>query len=112
MPAPVSPSEQTARAGPLYQRAVKNIERMAQEVSQAERNRLLQKEIALGIGMAEPVFSSKMRGIRSHFYEDEFEAIAVWFRRRSGRPLTGFPHLDWQLMEGIDRKMFGWKPAH
>jgi hypothetical protein len=110
MPARLSPSEPTARAGPLYKRAIENIERMMGEVSVADGQELLQKEVALGIGMSESVFSQKMRGIRSHFYEDEFESIAVWFRRRTGRPLIGFPHLDWQLMESCDRKVAGWKP--
>jgi hypothetical protein len=107
MPTPM-PSGETARVGPLYVRAVKNIERLMGELEQSEG--LSQKEVALGAGMSETVFSSKKRGIRSHFYEDEFEAIADFFRKRTGRPLIGFPHLDWTLMESCDRKVAGWRP--
>jgi hypothetical protein len=104
------PSGETARVGPLYVRAVKNIERMMGELGVGEREGLSQKEVALGAGMSETVFSSKKRGQRSHFYEDEFEAIANFFRKQTGRPLIGFPHLDWTLMESCDRKVAGWRP--
>lgn len=110
MPAPVSPSSGTKRAGPLYTRAIQNIERLMTEVSDSEGEELQQKEIAFGVNMSESVYSQKLRGIRSHFYEDEFEAIAVWFRKRTGRPLIGFPHLEWQMMDACDRKVAGWRP--
>jgi hypothetical protein len=110
MPLPVSPSGKTARAGAGYTRAVENIERMRLEVGDREGSELQQKEIAFGVGLSESVFSQKMRGVRSHFYEDEFEKLAAWFRKRTGRPLIGFPHLDWTLMESCDRKVGGWRP--
>lgn len=69
-----------------------------------------QKEVALSAGMSETVFSQKLRGVRSHLFEDEIELIATHFRKLSGRPLTGFPHLDWSMMEAIDRKVCGWRP--
>lgn len=93
-----------AREEPFYDRAVTNVERAIDETG------VSQKELCVAIGIQESPFSQKLRGVRSHFSEDEFEAVAAFFRRHTGRPLTGFPHLDWALMEGIDRKMFGWKP--
>lgn len=94
----------TKRVGPLYTRAVANIERARQVAG------VNQKEVALSIGMTETTYAQKLRGVRSHFFEDEMEAIGDFFRRATGRPLTGFPHVDWQLMESIDRKVCGWKP--
>lgn len=91
------------RTGPLYTRAVANILRMLEAELEMD-----QKELCLGIGMSDTVFSAKKIGARSHFYEDEFETIAEFFRRKTGRPLTGFPHLAWQDMLACDRKVFGW----
>lgn len=100
----MSPAGKTSRNGPHYKRAVENIKRAMTEA------RVSQKEVCEYISMTESVFSQKLRGTRSHFYEDEMERVAMFFRRSTRRPLTGFPHLDWQLMEGIDRRLFGWKP--
>lgn len=105
---PTMPTGETMRAGPLYVRAVANIERLMGELEQTEG--LNQKEVAIGSGMSETVFSSKKRGERSHFYEDEFHAVAEFFRKRTGRPLIGFPHLSWEMMETCDRKVAGWRP--
>jgi hypothetical protein len=99
------PAVPETRVGPLYRRAVQNIERLMDETKGIQ-----QKEIALGAAMSETVYSQKKRGIRSHFYEDEFEAIAVFFRKRTDRPLIGFPHLDWDLMLACDRQVGGWRP--
>ena len=96
------------REQPLYDRAASYIERFINELGRSEG--LLQKEIALACGLSEGVFSQKLRGNRSHFTEDEFERVAVFFRRRTGRPLIGYPHLEWTLMESCDRKVGGWKP--
>jgi hypothetical protein len=104
----MSPTEPTKRVGPAYTRAISNIQRFLDELEETEG--LLQKEVALGVGISETTFSQKMRGIRSHFYEDEFDDLANFFRKRTGRPLIGFPHLDWQLMESCDRKVSGWSP--
>lgn len=98
------PSKSERRAGPLYQRAVSNVERLLVDLS------MDQKELCLGIRMAETVFSSKKLGVRSHFYEDEFEHIADFFRRKTNRPLIGFPHLEWTMMLSCDRKVGGWEP--
>jgi hypothetical protein len=67
-----------------------------------------QKCVAVSIHMSDAMFSQKLNARKSHFFEDEFEAIAEFFRNESGRPLTGFPHLDWDRMEEIDRKVCGW----
>lgn len=96
------------RDQPLYRRAVSYIERLFTEYE--TKQGLLQKEVAFAAGLAESVYSQKLRGIRSHFTEDEFEAVAVFFRGLSGRPLIGFPHLEWSLMEACDRQVGGWKP--
>jgi hypothetical protein len=94
---------ETKRAGPLHERCVSYIDRMKDLCG------IDQKEIALSIGMSETVFSQKRRGIRSHFYEDEFDAIAEFFRHKTGRPLTGFPHLEWDEMLTIDKRIPHWK---
>jgi hypothetical protein len=104
--APTMPPKESSRRGdqPLYERAMSYIDRMQDECG------LLQKEVAFGIGMDDSVYSQKCRGIRSHFYEDELEALAVFFRRQTKRPLIGFPHVEWNLMLEIDKKVGGWKP--
>lgn len=100
------------RAGPLYYRAVSYIERFIEDGEEGDReDPILQKEIALAIRMTETTFSQKKKGLRSHFYEDELEAIAEFLRKRTGRPLIGFPHLEWQMMLACDRKVGGWRPA-
>lgn len=104
------PTEKQAWRGPLYDRAVANIERMINLLAGDDGTDLLQKEVAIGIGMSESVLSSKLHGIRSHFYEDEMARLADFFRRKSGRPLIGFPHLDWEMQETVDRKVGGWRP--
>lgn len=105
---PMSTHEPEGRDQPLYLRATSNIERLFGELEKTEG--LLQKEVALAAGLKESPYSVKMRGIRSHFTEDEFEAVAIFFRRRTGRPLIGFPHLEWTLMEACDRQVGGWQP--
>jgi hypothetical protein len=100
------PTKTERRAGPLYQRAVSNIERMLSDLG------IDQKELCLAIRMAEPVFSSKKLFLRSHFYEDEFEQIADFFRRKTNRPLIGFPHLEWSMMLACDRQVGGWSPKN
>lgn len=104
----VVPGGPTNRIGPFYRRAVGNIERLLNELERDDG--LLQKEVAIGSGLSETVFSQKLRGNRSHFYEDEFEDVAEFFRKRTGRPLIGFPHLEWSMMEACDRKVAGWIP--
>lgn len=97
----------TKRVGTAYYRAISNIERMMEELG------FDQKAVALGSGIAESVFSQKKRGGLSHFYEDEFDDIAEFMRRHTDRPLIGFPHLSWDMMESCDRKVGGWvKRAH
>jgi hypothetical protein len=110
MRAPVSPTAPTARNGPLYYRAVSYVERFIEDGPEGDASEpILQKEIALAIGIKETTFSQKKKGILSHFYEDEFDAIAEFLRRRTNRPLIGFPHLEWQMMLACDRKVGGWR---
>jgi hypothetical protein len=115
MRAVMSPSGPKVWGGELYDRAVANLERMYNWVAGPDGSDLSQKEVALGIGMSESVYSSKLRGIRSHFYEDEFGRLADFYRKTTGLPLIGFPHLPWEMQETIDRKVGGWvgswKPA-
>jgi hypothetical protein len=115
MRAVMSPTGQRVWGGPLYDRAVANCERMFNLIAGPDGAGLSQKEMALGIGMSESVLSSKLRGIRSHFYEDELGRLADFFRRITGLPLVGFPHLPWEMQETVDRKAGGWtgpwKPA-
>jgi hypothetical protein len=108
MRAVMSPTGQRVWGGPLYDRAVANVERMFNWLAGPDNDQLSQKELALGSGMSESVFSSKLKGIRSHFYEDEFGRMAEFFRNRSGLPLVAFPHLPWEQQESVDRKAGGW----
>jgi len=104
----------TARKGPMYLRALANIARIMRTLMASEEHGgrgLLQKEIALGAGFTETTFSQKLKSIRTHFYEDDMEQLAVYFREQTGRPLIGFPHLEWNFMETVDRKVAGWKPT-
>lgn len=110
MPPLVSPQGSTDRVGPLYYRAIANIERLMRDDPDKPGEEIQQKEVAFAAGLSETVFSQKKRGVRSHFYEDEFERIAEFFRRRYRRPLIGFPHLEWQMQDAVDRKIGGWRP--
>jgi hypothetical protein len=97
----------------MYRRALANVERMISELEREPSEGgigLLQKEIAFGIGLSETVLSSKLKSVRSHFYEDEFAKLADFFRKKTARPLIGYPHLDWEMMETVDRRVGGWKP--
>lgn len=109
MRAIMSPTGQRVWGGPLYDRAVANVERMFGWIAGPDGEHLSQKELALGIGLSESVLSSKFKGIRSHFYEDEFGRMADFFRKVSGLPLIGFPHLPWEMQETVDRTAGGWK---
>jgi hypothetical protein len=111
MRAQMSPTGQRVWGGPLYDRAVANVERMFNEVAGPKGEDLLQKEMAFGARISESVLSSKFKGIRSHFYEDEFGRIADFFRKVTGLPLVGFPHLPWEMQETADRKVGGWVGA-
>jgi hypothetical protein len=107
----MSPPQRTQRVGPAYRKVVDRIDRMMVEAAPGGSDEeVLQKEVALGIGMSQTVYSQKRRGGRSHFFEDELDSIARYFRRRTGRPLIGFPHLEWDLMEACDRQVGGWNP--
>jgi hypothetical protein len=86
----------------MYRRAVANIQRMIRETG------ALHKQVALGAGMSASSFTQKLRGGRTHFFIDEMEAVARFFRSETGRPLTGFPFVEWGLMDRIDRELFGW----
>jgi hypothetical protein len=108
MRADMSPTGQRVWGGPHYDRAVANIERMFNWIAGPQGTDLLQKELALGSGMSESVFSSKLKGARSHFYEDEFARMADFLRNRTGLPLIGFPPLPWEMQETVDRKAGGW----
>jgi hypothetical protein len=95
------PRDLGPRAGPVYQRAVENIRHAMRECGAN------QKQVALSISMSEAVFSQKLKGLRSHLFLEEMEQIAVYLRGRLSRPLTGFPHIEWTLMERIDREVGG-----
>lgn len=71
---------------------------------------LSQKEVALGIGVTEPKYSQKKRGIINSFSLPEFGAIADLFSRKTGRPLIGFPFLDRMTQDIVDRQAGGWIP--
>ena len=94
--------------GPAYRRATENMHRMLNESQ--EDGKLFQKDVALSCGMTASCYTQKMLGTSSHFYEDEFERIANFYRKRTGRPLTGFPHTPWEVMEACDRQL-GWNPG-
>lgn len=85
-----------------HKKAVAEVERLRREF------KLLQKEVALGIGITEPEYSQKKRGIINSFSLEEFSELADFFSTRTGRPLIGFPFLDRQLQDAVDRKVGGW----
>lgn len=84
-----------------YDRVATNIERMISVAG------VRQRDVAAAIGASETVFSQKLRGIRSHFTTEELGAIADYFAHpeRTGRPLLGFPFLDLELTDLIDRAL-------
>jgi transcriptional regulator with XRE-family HTH domain len=86
-------------------RAAAEVERMRRELG------LSQKDVAITIDITEPEYSQKKRGIDNSFSLDEFGRIAEYFARKSGRPLIGFPFLDRQLQDVVDRKAGGWEPT-
>ena len=103
---------------PFYFRAVRNIAHVLEDLLKPQGNggpRLLRQDVATACGMSASTFTSKMRCVdptaksdrRIRFSEDEFEALAVFFRPLLGRPLTGFPHLAWDYMETLDRMVEG-----
>lgn len=86
-------------------RATAEVERWRLEMG------LSQKDVAISIGITEPEYSQKKRCVINSFSLEEFGKIAEYFSRRASRPLIGFPFLDRQLQEVVDRKAGGWEPT-
>lgn len=101
---PMPQKKQEGRRQPVYIRAVSQVLRLMRDLG------LSQKQVALGSGLTESEFSQKKVGIENHFTPEEFEDMRQFFKSVTGRPLIGFPHLDWDLQDAVDRKVGGWHP--
>lgn len=84
-----------------YPRCVENVQRLL------ARTATTQREAAGTLGVGEPAFSAKMRGVKSHFTVEELGALADLFSAKLGRPLTGAPFLDLEHAEMIDALIRG-----
>lgn len=104
---PMAHENPTADAAPRYshKKAVEEVEWLRRDLG------LSQKEVALGSGVTESEYSQKKRGVINSFSLEEFSALAEFFRKKTGRPLIGWPVLDRTTVDAIDRKVAGWKPS-
>lgn len=101
---PMTGKNKEGRRQPVYMRAVGEVLHMMRILG------ISQKQAALGVGMSESQFSQKKVGIENHFSPEEFEDLRQFFRTVTDRPLIGFPHLDRDLQDAVDRKVGGWQP--
>lgn len=61
------------------------------------------KEVYSAIGMKQSAWSRKMMDKESRFSLEELGAVADFFSQRVGKPLTGWPLVDVEVSDIVDR---------